>query len=100
MHFTNMERIPASLLRGDFLHCRPVDGGPTVKAQIIPFDGESTPTFKVAIVCPERRASSKCHLRMKTGSGDDYCHYYKGDSRGDYQIVGPGMDKKTAGGYK
>ncbi len=94
MLFTNMERIPASLLKGEFLHCRPVDSGPIIKAPIIPSDGASTPTFKVAIICPARQPSSKCQLRIESESGDGYCHYYKGDSRGEYQIIGPGMDKK------
>ena len=95
-----IERIPNSLLKGEFLHCQPVNGGPIIKAQIIPFEGESTPTFKVAIICPARRPSSKCELRIRAGSVDDYCQYYKGDSRGEYQIVGPGMDKKIRRGLE
>jgi hypothetical protein len=42
-----MERLSASLLKGDFLHCRPVEGGLTVKAPIVPSDGESMPKFRV-----------------------------------------------------
>ncbi len=96
----DIERIPNSLLNGESLHCRPVDGGPIIKAQIIPFERESTPTFKVAIICPARRPRSKCELRIRAGSENDYCQYYKGDSRGEYQIIGPGMDKKSEGGWK
>jgi len=95
-----MERILASLLKGDFLHCRPVEGGLTIMAPIIPFDEEETPTFKVVIVCPKRIPSSKCQLRVELGDGDGHCHYYKGDSRGEYQIIGPGMDKKSESGYR
>jgi hypothetical protein len=43
----------------------------------------------VAIMCPARQPSSKCQLRVESGNGDGFCHYYKGDSRGEYQIIGP-----------
>lgn len=95
-----IERLPNSLLNGKFLHCQPVEGGPIVEAQIIPSEGESTPTFKVAIICPARQPCSKCKLRIRADSGDDYCLYWRGDSLGSYQIIGPGMDKKTQGGYR
>jgi len=95
-----MERILVSLLNGKFLHCRPIDGGPIIKAQIIPSEVESTSTFKVAIVCPARLPSSKCQLRIDAGSKDNRCLYYKGDSRGEYQIIGPGMDKKSYEGWE
>ena len=87
-----IDRLPPSLLQGKNLHCRPVDGGQIIKAKI--FDSEDTPTFKKVIVCPARRSGSKCQLRIKAGDGGGYCHYYRGDSRGDYQIIGPGMDEK------
>jgi len=90
-----IERLPDSLLNGKFLHCQPAEGGSVIKAPIISSD-ESTPTFKVAIICPARRPSSKCELMIREGNGDDQCHYYKGDSRSEYQIIGPGMDKKSS----
>lgn len=95
-----MERIPISLLQGKFLHCQPVDNGPTIEAQVIPSDTEVTPMFKVAIVCPARLSRSKCQLRVEARSEGSHCLYYKGDSRGDYQIIGPGMDNKLFDGYK
>ncbi len=88
MLFIITERIPTPLLKGVFLHCRPVEGGPTVKAPIVPSDEETTPAFKVAIVCPARQSRSKCQLRVELGDGDGYCHYDRGDSRGEYQIIG------------
>jgi len=98
-----MERIPDSLLKGKFFHCRPVHSGSIVKTQLIPFEpfeGETEPsTFKVAIMCPARRPSSKCALRIEANNKDKRCHYYRGDSRGVYQIIGPGMDKKSDRGY-
>ena len=84
-----IERLPNALLYGKLLHCRPVEDGSIVVAQIIPSEEESTPTFKVAIVCGARRPCSKCELRMSVGSGDDHCRYWKGDSLGAYQIIGP-----------
>jgi hypothetical protein len=95
-----IEILPDTLLNGRFLHCQPVEGGPIVKAQILPSDRELTPTFKVAVVCGARRPCSKCELRMNAGSEDDHCQYWKGDSLGGYQIIGPGMDKKSDRGYK
>ncbi len=100
MLLMGIERIPDSLLNGEFLHCRPVEGGSIVEAKIIPSLGESTPTFKVAIICPARQYNSKCDLRIRAGSEEDHCQYYKGDSRGEYQIIGPGMDNKSDGGWK
>lgn len=95
-----VEQLPASLLNGEYLHCRPVRGGQIVTARIVPSDIELTPGFKVAIMCPERRPSSKCELRVKTDSQRYKCRYWKGDSRGEYQIIGPGMDKKSNGDWE
>ena len=95
-----VERIPKSLLNGEFLHCRPVEGGAVIEASIIPSDGGETPLFKVGIVCPARRPESKCVVRKFIEGGDGFCHYYKGDSLGDYQIIGPRMDKKIGNGYQ
>ena len=94
-----IEILPDSLLNGKFLHCRPVKGGPIVEAQIHPSEGESTPTFKVAIICSARQPCSKCELRISVGSRDDHCQYWKGDSLGGYQIIGPDMDKKSNKGW-
>lgn len=95
-----LEILPSALLNGRFFHCQPVEGGPIVKAQILQSDTEQTPTFKVAIVCPARRPCSKCEVRINAGSEDNHCVYWKGDSLGEYQILGPGMDKKSNRGYK
>jgi hypothetical protein len=95
-----IDRLSDSLLNGRFLQCRPVENGPVVEAHVIPSEGDLAPTFKVAIICPERRPSSKCELRSVDCSWNDYCLYYKGDSRGNYQIIGPNMDKKLDGGWK
>ncbi len=90
-----IEILPHSLLNGRFLHCRPVKGGPIVEAQILPFEGELTPSFDVVIVCGERQPRSKCGLRISAGSKDNHCQYWKGDSLDRYQIIGPNMDKKS-----
>jgi len=37
-------------------------------------------------------------LKTIAGSRDDNCQYWKGDSRGEYQIVGPNMDEKSEKG--
>ena len=94
----DIERLPSSLLNGNFLHCRPVEGCPIVEAPIVQIEDGSTPTFKVAIVCLARRPCSKCELKTIAGSRDDNCQYWKGDSRGEYQIVGPNMDEKSEKG--
>jgi len=95
-----IEILPESLLKGEFLHCRPVKGGPIVEAQIVPSEDEPL-TFKVAIICPQRRPSSKCGLRDRPGvRGPRRCLWFKGDSKGLYQIIGLGMDKKSDEGYK
>lgn len=96
-----IEIIPESLLNGEYFHCRPVKGGPIVEAPMVHSDDESTPTFKVAIICPQRRPRSKCGLRDRPGvRGPRYCFWYRDDSLGVYQIIGPGMDKKSEEGYK
>lgn len=94
-----IKRLPASLLNGDFLHCQPVENGPTIEAPIISSEG-LLPTAKVVIVCPVRISGSKCKLRIENENADTYCQYYTGDSMGDYQIIGPGMDMKSERGYK
>jgi hypothetical protein len=97
----NIEIIPESLLHGEHFHCRPIKGGPIVEAPIVRSEDESTPTIKVAIICPQWRPSSKCGLRDKPGvRGPRYCFWYRGDSLGVYQIIGPGMDKKSDEGYE
>ena len=53
------------------------------------------PHSKKAIVCPARRACSECELRIKAGIEDRHCQYWRGDSRGLYQVIGPDMDKKS-----
>lgn len=91
-----IEILPDSLLKGRSLHCRPVEGGPVVNAQIVRLEDESAPTFKLAIICPQRRPGSVCGLRNRPGvRGSRRCLWHKGDSLGVYQIIGPGMDKKT-----
>lgn len=90
-----IEILLESLLNGQHLHCRPVKGGPIVNAQIVRSD-ESIPTFKVAIICPQRRSRGVCGLRDRPHvRGPRRCLWYKGDSRRVYQIIGPGMEKKT-----
>jgi|GEM_PF-2229636 len=93
-----IERLTRSLLNGKFLHCQPIEGGPIVEAQIFPTEGELTPT-NVVIVCGSRQARSKCELKIRGGSKDDHCWYWKGDSLGEYQIIGPNMDKKSDRGW-
>lgn len=93
------EILPESLLRGEHLHCRPVKKGPVVETLIIPSEDGSTPTFKVAIVCSQRRPSSYCGLRDRPGiRGPRRCLWWEGDSRGVYQVIGPNMDKKLEDG--
>lgn len=87
------ERLSLSLLNGDFLHCRPVEGKLIVEAVIVSV-GEEMPFVEKAIVCPSRIPSSRCQMRK-----GDYCHWYKGDGFG-YMIIGPGMDKKLEKGYE
>jgi len=99
MLFINMERIPALLLKSNHLHCRPVGDGPIIKADIVSFEDEQQPTFKVVVVCPVRRPSSKCQLREETEGEDGHCLYYRGDSCGEYQILGPGMGNKSDRGW-
>lgn len=94
-----VDRLPPSVLNGKFLHCQPVENGQIVEAQIIPTDGQ-LPTARVVIVCPVRIPGSKCKLRMKTEEGNQFCIWYKGDSLGDYQVIGLGMVNKLEGGYK
>ena len=89
-----IDRLTDSLLNGRLLHCQPVENGPIIEARVIPIGDDSTPAFKKAIVCPARRACSECELRIRAGSENKHCQYYKGDSRGLYQIIGPDMDKK------
>jgi hypothetical protein len=88
-----MERLPGSLLKGDFLHCKPVDGGPVVKAQIFPA-GDELPLVEKVIVCPARVHSSGCKLR-----GGNYCHWYKGDGFG-YMIIAPDSHLRSKRGWK
>lgn len=94
-----IERLTDALLNGRFLHCQPIENGPIIEVWVIPTDDDSTPTFKKAIVCPARRTCSECELRIKAGVEDRHCQYYKGDSLGEYQIVGPDMDKKSNKGW-
>ena len=94
-----IERIPAELLNGKSLHCQPVEGGPVLEAPIFSSEG-LLPTARFVVVCPARIPGSKCDLRVKAKSDNTFCQYYKGDSMGDYQIIGPGMDKKSESGYK
>ena len=91
-----IEILPDSLLNGKCLHCKPVVDGPTVEAMIVRSDEKLTPAFIWAILCPQRRPKSKCGLRDRPGvRGPRYCLWFKGDSLGVYQIIGPGMDKKS-----
>ncbi len=90
-----IRRLPSSLLEGKFLHCQPVEDGPIIEAPIVSSEEGSTPVFNVVIVCPVRRPSSNCALRMVAGSQDVKCQYWEGDSCGQYQIVGPKMDRKS-----
>lgn len=90
-----IEIIPDSLLNGKLLHCRPIRGRSKVEAQIIPSEGESSPSFEKVIICPARQPRSQCGERMKAGLSNAYCHYWRGDSLGVYQIIGPDMDKKS-----
>ena len=98
------EILPNSLLNGKYLHCRPVENGPIIEAPILPSEGELTEgeitIARVIIVCEARRSRSKCEMKIIAGSKDDHCQYYKGDSLGGYQIIGPGMDNKSTRGYK
>ncbi|MFI5240909.1 MAG: hypothetical protein ACHQUA_00560 [Microgenomates group bacterium] len=94
-----IDRLPPSVLNGDFLHCQPVEGGAVVEAPILSSEG-LLPTAKVVIVCAARIPRSKCKLMVEAGINDGFCQYYQGDSLGDYQIIGPGMDKKLDSGYK
>lgn len=95
----DIEKLPDSLLKGKFLHCQPVEDGTTVAAPIFPTNGE-LPTARVIIVCPARQASSKCGIRMAAGVEDNKCQYFSGDSLGEYQIIGPGMDRKLDTGWE
>ncbi|HET7099152.1 MAG TPA: hypothetical protein VFI61_02900 [Patescibacteria group bacterium] len=94
-----IDRLPDSLLNGKFLHCKPVENGLVVEAKILPSGGE-LPMARVVIVCPFRMPRSKCELLVNAENNDDHCLYYKGDSRGGYQIIGPNMGEKTEDGYK
>lgn len=93
-----------SLLQGEHFHCKPVKREPMVEAQIISFELEDDsifPAFKKMIVCSQRRSKSYCGLRDRPGfPGPRRCLWYRGDSGGLYQIIGPGMDKKSDRGYK
>ena len=100
MLLIDMERIPSSLLKGEYFRCRPIEDEKIIVTKIIPSEGESTPTFKVAIICPARRPSSKCEMKIRAGSEDHHCQYYKGDSQGEYQIIGPGGEKKSDRDWK
>jgi len=96
-----IEILPESLLNGEHLYCRPVKGGPIVEAQIVHSEDESTPTFKIAIICPQRQPRSVCGLRDRPGiRGPRRCLWYEGDSHGEYQIIGPNMDMKSEMGWK
>ena len=94
----SIEVLSESLLRGKYLHCRPVEG--VVKAKILPIEEGLAEAFNIAIICSERRPCSKCDLRIQAGDEDNHCHYYRGDSRGLYQIVGLEMDIKSDIGYE
>ncbi len=95
----NIEVLPKSLLNGKHIHCRPIEDGPVVKAQIIPVGEESIINY--AIICPARRSSSKCALMVKGKINNGFCQYYKGDGlEGGYQIIGPGADEKLQTGYR
>lgn len=87
------EVLPGSLLMGQVLRCQPTEDGPVSIAPIITIEPGLTPVKKI-IVCLARRPDSKCVLRMRAGDGDGRCHYWRGDSQGEYQIIGPGMHKK------
>lgn len=95
-----IDRLPASLLNGDFLHCQPIKGGEVAAAKIIQSDADQTPTFEKAIVCPARMSLSRCALRVAANNKDKHCLYYRGDSKGVYQIIGPGMDQESDRGWK
>lgn len=95
----NIERLPQSMLQGDFLHCRPMEGGQIVKAPILSTEGKLAGT-QVVIVCPARLSSSKCGIRENTENTDDKCLYYRGDSVSGYQIIGPGMENKSKRGWE
>lgn len=92
-------RLQESLLKGNFLHCQPVENGPIIEASIDHPSENELPFVKIVIVCPARKASSKCALLSGKGGDSGYCHYYRGDSQGLYQIIGPGMDEKSEAGY-
>lgn len=93
-----IERLPNSLLNGKFLHCRPVEHGPIVEGVIIPCEGY--PAFRVLIMCPARKPRSICGLRMGIRKNDNHCLYRKGDSHGEYQIIGPDADLKSDRGWR
>ena len=87
-----MIEIHTELLNGKSLHCRPVEEGPVIEAQVIPTD--SIGSFNKVIICAARLPNSKCALLIKAGINGGFCRYYRGDGRGVYQIVGLDMDNK------
>lgn len=94
-----IEVLPKSMLNGKNIHCRPIEDGPVVKAQIIPVGEEAIINY--AIICPARRSSSKCALRIERNNNKGSCQYYKGDGlETGYQIIGPGADEKLQTGYR
>ncbi|QQS39406.1 hypothetical protein IPM62_02220 [Candidatus Woesebacteria bacterium] len=89
------DRLPKYLLEGrDSFNCQPCKNGPLVTVTIAPnYDREGTP-IEYFLGCPLRKPKSMCHARRN----DRYvknrrCCYWKGDGL-DYQIIGPGMDRK------
>jgi hypothetical protein len=87
-----LRRLPETLLRGQYLHCRPSVGGPVIEARIVP--GGEDALVRVFIVCSERLPCSNCRVRVREGDHSRRCHYWRGDGLGHYRIVGPGMDQK------
>jgi hypothetical protein len=79
---TNIEKLPSSLLQGQFLHCRPIENSKIIEAQIFNA-GEELPLAERVIVCPLRAPASRC---FATG---ELCHYWK-----TRYIIGPNMDNK------
>lgn len=93
-----IEILPEVILKGKCFHCRPNKLGPIVRVRILNGGIQAGAMVDKIIVCPARISSSRCGLRQRKGKWGGYspCHWRKGDGI-KYQIIGPGMDKKTDG---
>ncbi len=90
-----IERLLESLLNGEYFHCRPIAGGPTVKAIVTSPTDDTIPNIKRAILCPVRQSGGVCGLRDLLGvRGPRRCLWHRGDGTW-YLIYGPITDKKT-----